>query len=75
MGERKSWFSDGVLRKEPKPEPLLPPPKMEVYMPEGINFDELWKDEEPETSGGMQLILSIVGIVVQFITLAILLFK
>jgi len=61
MPERKGWFgSKGAV--QPKPKPLLPPPPLEVYMPEGINFSELWRDEEaPPTS--LPTILAIVNTV------------
>jgi len=70
MPQNKGWFSDGVLyrRKQEKPE-LLPPEPMQVYMPEGINFDELWKDEEEEKGGGIQLIIAIVNIVLLVVIL------
>jgi len=40
----------------PKQVPLKPPPKEEIYMPEGIDLAELWKDEE-ETSGLTNILL------------------
>jgi len=55
MSEKKSWWgNDGISIKK---EPLKPPPPLEVYMPEGINFDELWKDEEPEGGNMLQTVM------------------
>jgi len=73
MGE-KGWFRSGALRGQEK-EVLLPPEKAQIYMPEGIDFDVLWKDEEPEAGGGIQLILAIVMIVINLIILAVVIFS
>jgi len=73
---KKRWFSDGLVRGKVETEKkLLPPPPAEIYMPEGINFSELWKDEEPEESGGLQTIMTFANTFMILIILIMSFFK
>jgi len=76
--EKRSWFRSGKVSREAldlrreEAEPLPPPPPMQVYMPEGINFDELWKDEEvPQGNFLHTLLLGVITFLCLVITITV----
>jgi len=58
----------GLPPKAAREKPLAPPPEQQVFMPEGIDFSQLWVDPQQE-SGGIGTIMSIVNTVLLVIVL------
>jgi len=54
---------------------VSPMQTQQVMMPMGIDFAELWKDEEEESGGLLQTILPILQVVLLFIILLLSIFK
>jgi len=72
--KKKGWFSDGLVQRKKteikvQQEPVHFSSPVQIQMPEGINFAELWKDEEEESSSLLQTI----GTIANFVLLAIIL--
>jgi len=74
--KKRSWWRSGTVKEAVQPrKPLLPPIPPEIFMPEGIDFSVLWKDEEPDTSQLMLYVLLGIALFLNIVILLVVIFK